>query len=884
MPGYGFREDPPPPPLSESQKAVKRDVHTCLSNIKGNGDFAIFQAVDTHPYPGLHLNEGGNIGLPLTERDAQVIIAASHQAPSEKTPGMFATLVIALPSKHEGGAVKVTHAGQSRVFETSKFSEYEASRVGLSIGTLTYNLVHETLDSKELAAGSDVSLVKLRTIFDSWKASLEDSANRAMPIATLFEHQYTDASLHFDGLEGKDKRVSSLLRQVCEEFGFCMYLANFEKNIEGGCEDHDYVGNRGVHEIDDLIEERTELLKIVDLDGTQVGKNLKFDDESHFAEPFKDLAPDGEDYSGLTGNEGVSTTHFYRRTVAIIMPRRHRIDFFLGNSNKQDELSSMYGSTTETPSIVKWVDQISQELSCNINDEITKEDLKKISNIVIGKMNEWKTKIAENPAYHRHPPRAPYTDEILSRIFTAIIEDLDDIELFTAAFKLWPGVPSSRLMVQLGVAIVRYSGTDFDVLNSFFSKFTKFHDRFLMVYSVKSGIQQAIRKLAAHSIPTCHWIDYEADRALSDSQLEISKDREALVVLAKHPPILPGPANINPDQYIFKRILPAVKANIAHTPMVIAFLTRLLKDDPKANLPEQVTRNIFRDVISDLAENFSLGSLEQKRVKPNKGFVSYYSMYSRPEKIVVEVDSHNSENIAVLLCSCLDLGLLTELGQICRKIAAEAQTVNVDLFESVYIPFLKTLCVMLKDGSATPETQTLFQSVLSTYTHRWVKPEPEPPTNWIRPRVACRCGDCLGLNRFLQSPNEEVGKFPMAEKRRFHMTNVLQSVGGYKLTTLTSGSPYTLEVTKTLFQYEEAHEAWLDRCNTAKEQVLTMGRNFRALLGDKFDAITLLKYWDLPALEPQSQNLGLNASNSGGVPPPTRLRKVPSSAQVIVLD
>jgi hypothetical protein len=46
---------------------------------------------------------------------------------SEKAPRMFATLVVALPSKHEGGEVRVTHAGKTEVFETSKFSAFDFS-------------------------------------------------------------------------------------------------------------------------------------------------------------------------------------------------------------------------------------------------------------------------------------------------------------------------------------------------------------------------------------------------------------------------------------------------------------------------------------------------------------------------------------------------------------------------------------------------------------------------------------------------------------------------------------------------------------------------------------------------------------------------------------
>jgi hypothetical protein len=40
---------------------------------------------------------------------------------------MFGTLVIALPSKHEGGEVRVSHARKTHVFETSKFSDFHSS-------------------------------------------------------------------------------------------------------------------------------------------------------------------------------------------------------------------------------------------------------------------------------------------------------------------------------------------------------------------------------------------------------------------------------------------------------------------------------------------------------------------------------------------------------------------------------------------------------------------------------------------------------------------------------------------------------------------------------------------------------------------------------------
>lgn len=49
--------------------------------------FRLFRSLRAPPKslnPGLHLKNGGSIGLPLSNRDAEVIIAASHAAPFGK--------------------------------------------------------------------------------------------------------------------------------------------------------------------------------------------------------------------------------------------------------------------------------------------------------------------------------------------------------------------------------------------------------------------------------------------------------------------------------------------------------------------------------------------------------------------------------------------------------------------------------------------------------------------------------------------------------------------------------------------------------------------------------------------------------------------------------
>ena len=75
---------------------------------------------------------------------------------SEKTDGMFGTLVVSLPSKHEGGDVVASHKGESRTFSSSPGSDFGFSYAawysdithevkpvtsGYRI-VLTYNLIH----------------------------------------------------------------------------------------------------------------------------------------------------------------------------------------------------------------------------------------------------------------------------------------------------------------------------------------------------------------------------------------------------------------------------------------------------------------------------------------------------------------------------------------------------------------------------------------------------------------------------------------------------------------------------------------------------------------------------------------------------------------------
>ncbi len=80
-----------PPSASEESSALVIDreelrsmLEKVLNSVQSFGTFAIFEHLSNPPNPGICLKNGGSIGLPLSDRDAEVITAASHAAPFGK--------------------------------------------------------------------------------------------------------------------------------------------------------------------------------------------------------------------------------------------------------------------------------------------------------------------------------------------------------------------------------------------------------------------------------------------------------------------------------------------------------------------------------------------------------------------------------------------------------------------------------------------------------------------------------------------------------------------------------------------------------------------------------------------------------------------------------
>ena len=264
---------------------------------------------------------------------------------SPKAEGMFGTLVVCLPSQHTGGELIATHKGGREVFASAPTSDFGYSSAAwysdvthevkpVTSGyrvVLTYNLLHRP--TAALLEDRDNMCARIISLFDHWENVCNETYNMSTdeldwvessspscPSSLLFmlDHKYHSDGLKFSQLKGADQKKVADLRKACKEKGFYLYLANVEKEVMGTADDDGY-DSSDHHSIIEELDNSTSLSTIVDYDGGVVAESVRVDEALFIqTERFED-EPDEEDFSGFTGNEGVTATHFYRQTVCITL-------------------------------------------------------------------------------------------------------------------------------------------------------------------------------------------------------------------------------------------------------------------------------------------------------------------------------------------------------------------------------------------------------------------------------------------------------------------------------------------------------------------------------------------------------------------------------------
>ena len=273
---------------------------------------------------------------------------------TEKAPGMFATLVIALPSEHTGGDVVVQLRDEKHILKTQGVCDFDYSYLAWYADVnhlvtkvesghrlvLTYNLMRQESHSSRVASILDNHRQNLGRVLAAWhqpKRKDESPFDHGFKqLVYILEHEYSEANICVDQLKGKDHLRMQYLLQACQDQDFSLFFAHIEYSQSGSIEEeyNDGYDSTGFHEFIDELESKWRLQTVFQYNGKQIAKNIALEEEDILETfDFTDIEPDDEECDGWTGNEGCTATHFYHRTCAVILPRACRLDFLSAARN-----------------------------------------------------------------------------------------------------------------------------------------------------------------------------------------------------------------------------------------------------------------------------------------------------------------------------------------------------------------------------------------------------------------------------------------------------------------------------------------------------------------------------------------------------------------------
>ena len=259
---------------------------------------------------------------------------------SEKEEGMFGTLIINLPSVHEGGALWVRFDGKEECidFATSSTSfqipyvafysdcEHEVKPVmsGYRI-CLVYNLIQLRGDQQIGLTEFDNRAEKIEGILKNMLPSFY-----AYPKAILLDHQYTPANFSLQCLKGNDKPRTETLMRAAEQAGFytklgLVTLYQMGQLEEGGDYYDSYYGYQD-EEIDDgfmgeVYEEYITIEHWAEDKLPELGELSIHESGIIGHEKIGEGKPIEQEEEGYTGNAGMTIEYWYHYGAVFLWPK-----------------------------------------------------------------------------------------------------------------------------------------------------------------------------------------------------------------------------------------------------------------------------------------------------------------------------------------------------------------------------------------------------------------------------------------------------------------------------------------------------------------------------------------------------------------------------------
>ncbi len=291
-------------------------------------DLGITGKISAHAYKLLLYGKGGHF---KAHRD------------TEKLDSMFGTLIIALPSAHEGGQLFIRHGGREVEVDFSRadhrhdfqhaafFADCEHEVVPVRSGyrcCLVYNLRLDEGDPAGLNVALDAHARALTPVLRKFKASSSGELT-----AILLDHAYTEANFSFKNLKGHDSARARALLFAAADAGFSARLALVTRHQMGELDADISYRRRRRWDDDDDIDPKTATMGEIYDDNLTIAHwrdardqklalgTYRIEDSDLLAhEMLGEAEPDEKEAEGYTGNAGCTMEYWYRRAAVVLWP------------------------------------------------------------------------------------------------------------------------------------------------------------------------------------------------------------------------------------------------------------------------------------------------------------------------------------------------------------------------------------------------------------------------------------------------------------------------------------------------------------------------------------------------------------------------------------
>ncbi|KAK3113278.1 hypothetical protein LTR53_009592 [Teratosphaeriaceae sp. CCFEE 6253] len=749
---------------------------------------------------------------------------------TEKTPGMFGTMIISLPSYHAGGTLQLSHSGLEMRFDTCTqsaswaawYSDVRHEVKPVTDGyrlVLTYDLVQKASSGQIYGLDFGLRFPALQEAVAMWSRAADDDGDES-PAVYALEHQYTDASISLQALKGDDLAKAQALQHFATDHDVVLFLASCEKEISGGAEESYHYGSKrrrhgrgdddgdssdGYHEITEEFESSLKLTRVVDVHGMKLATGINITEEDFLQEePYDGRDPTANHYTGHTGNAGASATHWYRDTVIVMIPKQHVIKPFLG----------AYSSSHVSQDITPLLNYVVRNAELYPLDKGASADVRTVCRHVfevnqrrkLYSLNQYKQATVEHAfqvlvRFCTSTDRSSFDDLAVATKSSGSGDRLS-VDSLTALGRL---CKSMNFMGLEPRAIRLTGGAPRGAASHLRAGLERAQEGRRQDF-VTSSIQQLITNLSTTTVSGQDG-GALADILLIDSTSGWFRDE------------------------LSRLVLQCVREHATDTYFAISFLAAW-GSRSETTFSKNLIASVYGDVAQAMLPKFQVTIKERTAPQPQA-----YSRYAMPMAQLKQNSQEKAQQRrkfghdlhAVWQRTTASPGPLHSAALL-RAIISDVKSRRHGLVFDTHLAFLQFLlpdAVGQLDGLMYPLLRDTFSTILEEYVYMYVGPQPGSGGGTLsRSTYACRCKDCWPVNLFLASSTQYVGRFQMGKTRRQHVHNMLDArrFDGTHTTKRTSREPQTLVVTKRNRE-AQVSDAWLRRCRIAHEEI----RNLHAV-------------------------------------------------------